>query len=934
MLNLKLRDEFMGPQMPGTAIALRRKDDSGAVQQGPEYILSLTYPTADVQTALRALSVNRPRCPIVLMGDRGRGKSHIMAVMHHAMGSPEYVEQWAKEWGNKLPSKILKELTLERNFVPISEPVQNQEYRLLWDLIFDRHPRGDFFKGKFEQSGYPYPPRSLLEEMFEAQPVALILDEFQKWFDGLSDQPGAEGVKFRTLAENFIQNLSEISKDRPEILILVISVLNNSTEAFRQVHRVAPVLIDFHGPTARQDRQRLLLYRLFQNRGNIPQEEMGKVASAYAAERFRLRFSHLSEAEKIQKTLEVIECWPFSPELIGLLEDHILMSEAAQETRDLIRILASVFRARGDNIPVITPADFFVDDNACGVQSLLDSIVTVGEQERLRQIAQRNLEEVRKSGEAMPHARELISAIWLRSLTPGRNCGGTRQELHLDITREQPVDDNFFQSEMVQLIETSINIHGEETPEGRLFFGPGENPRTKVRAFAKNDGLWQSGAIPSAGQIVYPGQDIAHIRKTLTHILVPETKQPASQVVVLGPKWKEDPWSEVEDTDKPPRWDRPVLIVIPEILPLKNSHRLEGLGRWLKDHTPKRRNTVRFLLPAEDSKGIFTDNDLRFMARCSYLTSIAWKDDRKYLSLKDEFDEPLRKALRKRFDRFAVLRRWDFPNPDHCTFDIERLGVQGSDIPATVEQKLKTDIFDPAEFQKLVLERAKESGLIGDLLDELYEPPPNSTQDAIPFLGDTPTHEEVLKIVAKGKVVVNVGGSWVGRLPNHSEDEEALRYVQSKAFKTGQEMRQIRLGLPSAAGGATVPGPSPQPPVTPPQPPGGGWPQPLPFPPQPPGVEEPPDTTTQPPGGAAPTPTPIPTTPGAKPVTSRSTEEPNTGINLSGCFEKWGITPDTTLDTAKIEFSNLTAQQIKQVLQRLPSSLKASLDVTFTEEED
>ena len=35
MLNLKLRDEFLGSQMPGTAIALRRKDNTGAAQRTP-----------------------------------------------------------------------------------------------------------------------------------------------------------------------------------------------------------------------------------------------------------------------------------------------------------------------------------------------------------------------------------------------------------------------------------------------------------------------------------------------------------------------------------------------------------------------------------------------------------------------------------------------------------------------------------------------------------------------------------------------------------------------------------------------------------------------------------------------------------------------------------------------------------------------------------
>jgi hypothetical protein len=50
MLGLKLRDEFLGSQMPGTAIELRRNDNRGAAQKSPDRILSITYPTADVQT--------------------------------------------------------------------------------------------------------------------------------------------------------------------------------------------------------------------------------------------------------------------------------------------------------------------------------------------------------------------------------------------------------------------------------------------------------------------------------------------------------------------------------------------------------------------------------------------------------------------------------------------------------------------------------------------------------------------------------------------------------------------------------------------------------------------------------------------------------------------------------------------------------------------
>jgi hypothetical protein len=69
---------------------------------------------------------------------------------------------------------------------------------------------------------------------------------------------------------------------------LVISILNNRNDAFQQVHRQRPVIIDFRGPSAKEDRQNLLLHRLFENRRNIPDSDIAHVSSVYASERFRL----------------------------------------------------------------------------------------------------------------------------------------------------------------------------------------------------------------------------------------------------------------------------------------------------------------------------------------------------------------------------------------------------------------------------------------------------------------------------------------------------------------------------------------------------------------------------------------------------------------------------------------------------------------------
>jgi hypothetical protein len=139
----------------------------------------------------------------------------------------------------------------------------------------------------------------------------------------------------------------------------------------------------FTSSPARQDRQKLLLHRLFENRRNIPESEIMDVAGAYANERFRLIHANKSEAEKGRVQHETFSCWLFSPELLDLLEGHILLSSAAQETRDMISILAQVFKTRGDSVPVITPADFFVDGDSEEVQTLVDSIsVQAGQENR------------------------------------------------------------------------------------------------------------------------------------------------------------------------------------------------------------------------------------------------------------------------------------------------------------------------------------------------------------------------------------------------------------------------------------------------------------------------------------------------------------------------------------------------------------------------
>jgi hypothetical protein len=617
---LQLRPEFQTQYMRATAIELSNRQNTGWTQgKGATELLDITYPTGDVRRALEAVSATAAGKPIVMMGQRGRGKSHIMALVHHAFGSPDQVESWASSWGQKLQADKLKSFKLQRGFMPLSETLSNQEFPRLWDVLFDRHPKGPYYRGKFEQSGNLVPAKSLLQDMFAEQKTALILDELQTWYDGLHDETGPEGKKRLQWAFNFIQTLSELAEDRPDLFCLVVSVRDNTTDSFKQIHRKGPVVIDFKGETAREDRKRLVLHRLFQNRSNVPPAEIEQAVHAYATERVRLLNADKTEADKARLQQEVVECWPFAPELLGLLEDHILMAAAAQDSRDFIRMLAEVFRVRGQQVPVITPADFCVDDDDCGVTTLIDSFATSADQERLREKAIRNLSAIRDANVDAPHAREVISSIWVRSLSVTQDTGATRNEVQLDITQNKPIDDNAFTGELANIVENSFNIHEVGTHEKRFCFKLPENPESKLKAWARNDRAFdpQSAAAPG---LLPVRRDQDYLKQVLNYLLkTPDgTSEPPSQPVVLDPNWGKAPWANLPHPDQPVGWPergKPVLIALP-VAPKSIS---DVLGPWLAEHVAQNRNMIRFLLPKADSHSLYDDRNLLITARCALL---------------------------------------------------------------------------------------------------------------------------------------------------------------------------------------------------------------------------------------------------------------------------------------------------------------------------
>lgn len=904
MLGLQLREEFKGRRLKGTAIELTNNNNTGATQIPAADFLRITYPSTDLLKTLEAAGPNQGR-PVTLKGERGQGKSHLMGTLFHALRDSHATRMWLDQWNTLLPNARIGNISLRSGMHVVSESLHRQRYKHLWDLLFENHPHGGYCRGKWEALGKnktDIPSDEILLEMFRHTPTALILDEFQTWFDGLTN---TKQTPWRTWAFNFVQILSEIAKEHPDQLLLVVSVRNGNTDAFQQIQRVNPVIVDFKGPSAKHDRLRLLLHRLFENRLQVGKNEITGLTETHLREYFRLKDSPPAEHDRLRN--DFLEAWPFAPHLISLLEDQVLMATHAQETRDLIKVLADLFKRVGESAPVITAADFRLDDEDSGIAALLDSVANQ-HHAKLREKAMRNIEAVRdavrSTGQTLPNLDGVIGALWLRSLAEVNQAGADRVTLHIDVTKGRRVDDTLFEVELNTIVENSFNIHEDGN---RYIFREEENPQAKLIASARNDKLFLDG------------QDLSHLTREVRYVLAGSADIATRfRIIVLPQFWRKEPWEKVDDSDQPNNWDdRIPVLVLPESPPKVAP----TLGQWLRDNLQSHRNVVRFLLPQDGSTNLFADRDLIVLSRCVFLSE-QWKSQNpEYGRLQGRYQKELREILKSRFDRFAIISNWNFQEPQNCHFHIESHKAEGAKIPDAVDRQIAENLFIPEDFQEFILAAAPNNESVGKVLRELKEPRPGG-KECIPWLGETLIKERIIRMCANGLIAINLRGMEYLQLSDGEMDDAAWKRMRGK-LGTGKHLDETHILLPqnvpaaggvapsvkqhdgrlfpNASDGATAAGSD--------------------------------AAATSSTGAIAPAPGGTATaasggglfggTTDYIPVTIPATS----ALNLLGRVESQGIRPGTQLKSLSISIQKLTGAQLQELLKRLPDGMTYQLDL-------
>ncbi|MDB6140353.1 MAG: hypothetical protein JWO94_3425, partial [Verrucomicrobiaceae bacterium] len=646
------------------------------------------------------------------------------------------------------------------------------------------HPDGTYFQGAFESKDVPVPPKTMLLEMFARQPTALLLDEFQTWFDSLAE---TRQKPSRSRAFNFIQTLSEIAADHPDKLLLVVSVRDGQSDAYQQLHRLNPRVADFSDPLTKRDRHRLLLHRMFENRAQIDPCLIESTTEIHWREYCRLRGLMARDADAYRQ--RVIEAWPFAPSLLDLLDDQVLISVQAHETRDLIKLLVETFKLAGATSPVLTAADFRIDRSESAVGSLLSSVASPIHR-TLREKAQHNLDNVLETipnaSQAVPHAAEIISALWLRSFNTELHAGAGTSDLLLDLTRDRALDENAFAVELRSIRESSFNIH--ESSPGWLLLKNDVNPDARLLAQARNDRLFTQG------------EDRDYLARVLHSLLAAEDQSPF-RVLVLPRFWQKDPWPAMMPEDHPDKWDNRVPVVV---VPESPEDEQAALGRWLKENLGKRRNTVRFLLPPKGSQSIYQHSELMIQARAAKLAKDWQASEPEYKKLREKYDKLLQEQLKGWFNRFAVLDRWNFADPSKCVFQFAAHQKQGRFIPQGIQEVVRDTLFLAEDFEELVMDFAARGESVGKLLEETKEPR-SGGRECIAWLGERDMLERIENLCARGRIAINLRGTQLLQTQAGETEAAAAQRIRGK-IGTGSHLHSTTLQKPAptgASGGGT-----------------------------------------------------------------------------------------------------------------------------------
>lgn len=591
----------------------------------PKAFFNITYPTTEIVETLKTLAkraANPEQVPgtILLSGRYGQGKSHVLLAAHHALNAPDVAREWATQWR-------LGPLELPRDALVVTRSFIQHADEPLWDMLLSALSPGR--KPKVND----FPDGERIESLLGDKPVFLIMDELERWYD-------AQDERSRSRNRNFIQALTEVTM-RDGRITLLTSVLGERQEPAETIRRVKPLELSFRSA---EDRQRVVLFRLFSNRNTQEAESAAKrVAAEYSA---AYTAAGVRRVDDLQARM--ISTWPLAPEFLDILTKKVPNLGGFQNTRGTLRFLAHVVRHNHRNRPLVSSQDLPFHDDVI-FQALLNLDTSGGEV--VRRALGDNYEAV---SDKLVHRDELFSTLVFYSIADPTHPGATLDEL-LIATLDPGENPLRIRDNLAELKTHAFNLHERDE---RYVFLAVENPHARITAMASSQLVTREA--------------------TRNHILLALAQAWGGQerTVVFAP----DGWTELADGLKAVRNQRPRIILSTQALSPKERLRLQNVD--------EERNLVLLVEPhvrtsREDTTySLLTDDALVLHARrieaCKLLLGGNPANDAAGV-YRRVYDDELKRLKKEVIERYGVTILWNragasqTQDVDESWFEVYRL---------------------------------------------------------------------------------------------------------------------------------------------------------------------------------------------------------------------------------------------------------------------
>ncbi len=313
------------------------------LENNPFRFLEITYPSSAIRRSLELihekLSGRTHQGGFLLVGPYGSGKSHALITLYHLFNNHQLAEKWMSRWGI--------DFSLPEDSRSVIVSTRRYDVDHLWEPIFRLLGKEDLLC-KIKR----FPTTDQIEEMIGDFTVAIFIDEIENWYGAFDPDRQAHLIEQN---ETFLEHLLEVAADPAKRLFVFITFLEEKEGLKKIFNRTKPVRIDV---SPIEDRERVILHRLFKNIENI---DGGKVESV--VERYVNAYSEPIKIDNIQGYKRRMKrIYPFHPLLVDTLFQIYETASERQDIRGMLNVLADAVKDTYERKDLILVSD--VDESA------------------------------------------------------------------------------------------------------------------------------------------------------------------------------------------------------------------------------------------------------------------------------------------------------------------------------------------------------------------------------------------------------------------------------------------------------------------------------------------------------------------------------------------------------------------------------------------